>query len=148
MDRELDVQGEVMLAKAMNQMALYSEGSYDYLGIGVDIKTGEEFEVLRDKVTSEVSYTDLQEVEEMTDFEKALMSRDGVDEEEAKAERRRAREELYDMLENGDGYDDVEDMMMCEYGLEMDYILDLIQEQLLCWCNLKIEMVKRDMVVS
>lgn len=28
--------------------------------------------------------------------------------------------------DNGGNIDDVEDMMMCDYGLEMDYIMDLL----------------------
>ena len=62
----------------------------------------------------------------MTDFEKALMNRDGLNKEEAKIRRAEARAELYAMLEDGDGYDDIEDMLACDYGLEMDYIFDLI----------------------
>ena len=59
----------------------------------------------------------------MTEFEKVLMERDGLTEAEAKEERKRARAEFYEALED---YDDVEEMLMCDYGLEMDYIFDLI----------------------
>lgn len=62
----------------------------------------------------------------MTDFEKALMHRDEVSERKAKRERKEAREKLYEILANGGGYDDVEEMMADDYGLEMDYIFDLI----------------------
>lgn len=62
----------------------------------------------------------------MTDFEKALMRRDDVDREEARRQKNEARASLYEILEDGGSYDDVEDMLAGEYGLEMDYILDLI----------------------
>ena len=62
----------------------------------------------------------------MTEFEKAIMNRDEVSAEEAKRQRNEAREELYAMLEEGDSYNDIEDMLLCDYGLEMDYIFDLI----------------------
>ena len=62
----------------------------------------------------------------MTDFEKVLMNRDGLTESEAKAERKRAREEFYNYINDDASYDDIEDMLLDEYGLEMDYIMDLI----------------------
>ena len=45
---------------------------------------------------------------------------------EAHKERQNASEMLFDMLEDGAGYEDVEDALMCEYGLELDYIMDLL----------------------
>ena len=45
---------------------------------------------------------------------------------EAHKERQNASEMLFDMLENGAGYEEVEDTLICEYGLEMDYIMDLL----------------------
>ena len=62
----------------------------------------------------------------VTEFEKALMNRDDMTKEEAHKERQNASEMLCNMLENGAGYEDVEDALMCEYGLEMDYIMDLL----------------------
>lgn len=61
----------------------------------------------------------------MTEFERVLMKRDGLTEDEAKLARREAMEEIAEMLEFGD-YMDVEDFLAGEYGLEMDYIFDLI----------------------
>lgn len=61
----------------------------------------------------------------MTDFEKVLMNRDGMTREEAKAEHKRAREEFYNYINDGADYDDIEDMLD-DYGLEMDYIFDLL----------------------
>lgn len=61
-----------------------------------------------------------------TDFEQALMNRDGLTREEARIERSNAREMLYDLISSGGDYDDVEDMLAGEYGLEMDYIFDLL----------------------
>ena len=62
----------------------------------------------------------------MTDFEMALINRDALSTEEAKEQRRQARELFYEMMDEGASYDEVEEMMMFEYGLEMDYIDDLI----------------------
>ena len=63
---------------------------------------------------------------DMTDFEQALMNRDHISKAEAKRRRAEAREELYNMLADDADYDDIEEMMMYEFGLEMDYIDDLI----------------------
>lgn len=62
----------------------------------------------------------------MTDFEMALINRDALSTEEAKEQRRQARELFYEMMDEGASYDEVEEMMSFEYGLEMDYIDDLI----------------------
>lgn len=62
----------------------------------------------------------------MTEFEKALIHRDEISKTEAKKEKKKARQALYDILDNGGDYDDVEDMLAGDYGLEMDYVLDLI----------------------
>lgn len=62
----------------------------------------------------------------VTEFENVLMNRDDMTEAEAHKERQNASEMLCNMLENGADYEDVEDALMCEYGLEMDYIMDLL----------------------
>ena len=62
----------------------------------------------------------------VTEFEKVLMNRDDMTKEEAHKERQNASEMLCNMLEDGAGYEEVEDTLMCEYGLEMDYIMDLL----------------------
>ena len=62
----------------------------------------------------------------VTEFEKVLMNRDNMTKEEAHKERQNASEMLCNMLEDGAGYEEVEDTLMCEYGLEMDYIMDLL----------------------
>ena len=62
----------------------------------------------------------------MTEFERALMHRDEMSQEEAKICRQQATKTLYDMLDSGCSYDEIEDMLADEYGLEMDYIMDLI----------------------
>ena len=62
----------------------------------------------------------------MKTMKEVLMDRDNMSRTEANTEMENARSELYDILENGGTYEDVEDMMMCDYGLEMDYILDLL----------------------
>jgi len=62
----------------------------------------------------------------MTEFEKVLITRDEMSEDKAKEERQRAMAELNSMLEDDSTYEDIEEMLMCDYGLEMDYIMDLI----------------------
>lgn len=62
----------------------------------------------------------------MTEFEQVLVNRDRMTKEEAKAERRRAKEAFYELMAEGASYDDIEDMMLGDYGLEMDYITDII----------------------
>lgn len=63
----------------------------------------------------------------MNSFEEVMMNRDKLSREESMQKRREARAELYRILEEGGDYDDVEEMMMMyDYGLEMDYIMDLM----------------------
>lgn len=62
----------------------------------------------------------------MDNFETVLMRRDGMRKDEALRRKREARAELYRILEEGGDYDDVEEMMADEYGLELDYIEDLL----------------------
>ena len=62
----------------------------------------------------------------VTEFEKILINRDNMTKEEAHKERQNASEMIFDMLEDGAGYEDIEDTLMCEYGLEMNYIMDLL----------------------
>lgn len=62
----------------------------------------------------------------VTEFENVLMNRDNMTKAETHKERQNASEMLCNMLEDGAGYEDVEEALMCEYGLEMDYIMDLL----------------------
>lgn len=62
----------------------------------------------------------------VTEFEQALINRDALSTEEAKEQRRKARELFYEMMDECASYEDVEDMMADEFGLEMDYILDIL----------------------
>lgn len=62
----------------------------------------------------------------MTEFERVLMERDKAEKEDARRSRQDARNAIYDILEDGGSYDDVEDFLAGEYGLEMDYIFDLL----------------------
>ena len=55
-----------------------------------------------------------------------LMSRDNITQDEAEHIFKNVREEINDILEDGGSYDDVEDIMYCELGLEMDYIFDIL----------------------
>ena len=61
-----------------------------------------------------------------TEFEMALINRDALSTKEAEEQRRQAREKFYEMMDECASYDDVEEMMMCDYGLEMDYIFDIM----------------------
>lgn len=63
---------------------------------------------------------------DMTDFEKVLVNRDNITAKQAKRERNRAEEMLYSILDEGGSYGEVEEMLIDEYGLEMDYIFDLM----------------------
>ena len=62
----------------------------------------------------------------MTEFEQALIHRDHISKAEAKRQRSQAMQEFYEMMEEGCSYEDVEDMLECEFGLEMDYIFDIM----------------------
>ena len=56
---------------------------------------------------------------------KILMERDGITEDEAKAEVNLFRESAMEAIEDGD-YEEVEEMLMMDLGLEPDFIFDLI----------------------
>lgn len=62
----------------------------------------------------------------MTEFETILMRRDNLTKQEAGQQRKEARKAMNDILLHGGGYDDVEEMMLESYGLEMDFIFDLM----------------------
>lgn len=62
----------------------------------------------------------------VTEFEQALVHRDNITKKKAREERARASEMLYDILAEGGSYDEVEDMLADEFGLEMDYVMDLL----------------------
>ena len=55
---------------------------------------------------------------------KILMDRDGLTYEQAKEEFKATQEEILESI--ADGYDDVEDILLGNLGLEMDYIFDFI----------------------
>lgn len=59
----------------------------------------------------------------MTDFEKVLIKRDRLTEKEAHKEFEYLRDSIFDS--NFD-YDDIEDMLLYEYGLEADYLIDFL----------------------
>lgn len=56
---------------------------------------------------------------------KVLMDRDGLTQEEATNQVNEVREMISDAAGCGD-YDEVEDIMYSELGLEMDYIFDIL----------------------
>lgn len=62
----------------------------------------------------------------MKHIEDVLKARDRLTSEEAKEETSEIRSTVWDMLGDGADYDDIEEMMMDDYGLEMDYIMNLI----------------------
>lgn len=62
----------------------------------------------------------------MEHVEDVLKARDKLTDEEAEEETSGIRSTIWDMLGNGADYDDIEEMLMDDYGLEMDYIMDLV----------------------
>ena len=62
----------------------------------------------------------------MTEFEKVMINRDQMSDRQAREELLRARKEITEMIEDGMSYDDVADALACDYGLEMDYIFDIL----------------------
>ena len=61
----------------------------------------------------------------MKETVKVLMKRDGMTRKEAEEMVNNARYEINNMLEEAE-YDEIEDMLACDFGLEMDYIFDFI----------------------
>ena len=61
----------------------------------------------------------------MKETVKVLMERDGMTREEAEEMVNNARYEINNMLEEAE-YDEIEDMLACDFGLEMDYIFDFL----------------------
>lgn len=55
-----------------------------------------------------------------------IKERDKLTDAEAESEVSDMRSAVYDILSNGGDYDEIEEMLMDDYGLEMDYIMDLI----------------------
>ena len=62
----------------------------------------------------------------MTNFEAVLIKRDGLSYSEAKACREEAKSTIYQMLEKGASDFLIEDYLMSEFGLELDYIMDIL----------------------
>lgn len=54
-----------------------------------------------------------------------LMKRDGLTKDEAEQRVEETREMMNDAVDSGD-YEEVEDIMCSELGLEMDYIFDIL----------------------
>lgn len=59
-------------------------------------------------------------------MKEVLMNRDNMNEVEANNEVKTAKENMWDIIDNGGTLADLEDMMLCDYGLEMDYIEELL----------------------
>ena len=55
-----------------------------------------------------------------------LMERDELTEEEAREQVEDAVEAINEILENGGSYEEAEDVLLEDLGLEMDYIFDLL----------------------
>ena len=55
-----------------------------------------------------------------------LMERDDLTEEEAGEQVEDAVEAINDILDNGGSYEEAEDVLLEDLGLEMDYIFDLL----------------------
>lgn len=56
---------------------------------------------------------------------KIFMERDGLSKKEAVAYYRELRQEIYECVQEGGTYNEVEEILLSE-GLEMDYIMDFI----------------------
>ena len=61
----------------------------------------------------------------MSSVVSVLMKRDGMTKDEAVRQKNEVREMIMDALENEE-YDDIEDIMYGELGLEMDYIEEML----------------------
>ena len=61
----------------------------------------------------------------MVEMEKVFVDRDNMSAREARETCDAIREEMYDIINEGGTYEDVEDLFL-NYGLEMDYLMDLI----------------------
>ena len=55
-----------------------------------------------------------------------LMERDELTEEEAREQVEDAAQSINDIMENGGSYEEAEDVLLEDLGLEMDYIFDLL----------------------
>ncbi|MFA7082835.1 MAG: hypothetical protein WC135_09500 [Bacteroidales bacterium] len=56
---------------------------------------------------------------------KILMERDGLTEEDAREQAEDARQEIYEAIGAG-CFEDVEDILASDLGLELDYIFDIL----------------------
>ena len=56
----------------------------------------------------------------------SLMERDELTEEEAREQVEDAVDVINDIMENGGSYEEAEDVLLEDLGLEMDYIFDLL----------------------
>ena len=61
----------------------------------------------------------------MNSIEKVFQNRDGLTAKEAKEEKQKLQREIFEALENGACYDEIEEILLDE-GLEMDYVMDLL----------------------
>ena len=61
----------------------------------------------------------------MDNITEVLMRRDGLSEEDAKAEVENFKEDIEDSIMSGD-LDSIEDALMCDLGLEPDYLIDIL----------------------
>ena len=62
----------------------------------------------------------------MNDIIKALMDRDNITLEEATDIFKDLKRQVSDLLDDGGDYDEVQDLLMDEVGLEMDCVIDLM----------------------
>lgn len=62
----------------------------------------------------------------MENVTEIFQRRDKLSRKEAEKQTQEVRSSIYDIIDEGGSYDDIEDMMLNDYGLEMDYLMDLI----------------------
>ena len=58
-----------------------------------------------------------------------LMRRDDITREEAIDLIEETQEEIFEAIECGEGYDTIEDILACNLGLEPDYLIEFLMQQ-------------------
>ena len=61
----------------------------------------------------------------MKNLKEVFMRRDGLTEREAEEMIEQMRDEVLEILDESGSYEEVEDLLLDEYGVEMDYIMEL-----------------------
>ena len=62
----------------------------------------------------------------MNETIRVIMKRDDLSEFEAEQRFYEVKEMIYDALDRGENYEYIEDLLVCELGLEPDYFMDFL----------------------